>query len=440
MRVAVLTEVGQVHLDVPAEVPVAEVAAELAARTGLGSPARLHHLTGEALDPDQGLSAQTDPGGLLVLRQAAAPAAVDDSWAWRWEPPVSGTLAGGFAVLLPGCVGALALLAATADGLLPRALTGLAMIAGGAVLAGWALVRGRRWVGWGRLYLAATLVGAGSGLAFHSWPVALAGALAVAGLAALSDVARWALVPLVVGVGALGAAGWSVRQAPLAVVAGVGVVASVAAALLVARHPAGLDRLRDSGRRRAAPPAETALLVADVRRRNALLLAAAGVVATGSATALAMAVPWGVLGVTPAVLTWWLLGRGSSRLVGSVARSVAVLLATGAVVAALAWWPQTRAWLGVVLVVGACAGAVRYRLPSEEPASGGAALSALSAVDRPVGRSTLGSAAPSVVAEWLAGVSSFAVAPATAAVVLHGLVAQGQPVFGGLLSGWSPPW
>lgn len=366
MRMSVLTEAGQLHLDVAAGVSATEVAAEVAERSGLGGPVRLHRVTGEALDPDRGLTTQAEPGALLVLRGEAAHPPGAAAWPWGWEPEWSVGIGRQATLVAAGAVGCAAVIAGADAGAFPVRLVAAALLVAALAMAGALVLRPPGALGWASANLAAIWAGGGVALIADGGS-ADAGSLVTLVAIALLVVGGqdgWGLLPLAALSLAVGVAEWCAHAMALEQAAGLGLVVAVGGTMLTGSRPYGLGALEGSG----SPASSTglALRVAELRRRHAWALAAWGVVGALSGWALTVLLPWGVVPAGLAAVAWWELGAGTHLAhIRLAVRAPAVALGAGSAGLALWGWPWSRPWVGSLVIVGVLVAALAQP-PSRE--------------------------------------------------------------------------
>lgn len=345
MRVSVLTDAGQVHLDVAEGVAAAEIADEVSRRSGGSTPARLHRVTGEALDPDQGLTAQTAPGALLVLRPADGTGLdIDPDVPAPWVTTVRDIPTRPALALLVGSVGAIALLAATLDESLPRQPVALGLLLAGLALSGVELVRPPAAGSWVTAHLAVVVAACGAAAFTTSrpvWGAAVAGIL-TCGLLALGGRASGELLPVLTVAVAVGIAELCRAWVTAAESAGIGLVLCLAGVLMIGRRPLGIEAVSPRSVRQPV----------GLWRRNSLVILAVGVLSAVCAAVLLDQVAWALLPVLLAAAVWWSLGWGievpSQRWLW---RTPGGSLAALSVLIAPIRWPETRAVLGLSLLV-----------------------------------------------------------------------------------------
>jgi hypothetical protein len=124
--------------------------------------------------------------------------------------------------------------------------------------------------------------------------------------------------------------------------AGIGLVLCLAAVLMIGRRPLGLASVSPRSDRQPV----------GLWRRNSLVILALGVLSAVCAAVLLHQVAWGLLPVLLAAAVWWSLGSGievpSQRWLW---RTPGGSLAALSVLIAPIRWPETRAALGLSLLV-----------------------------------------------------------------------------------------
>lgn len=392
-----LTEAGQVNLEVAEAVATAEVADEVSRRMGLPSGSRVHRLTGEALEADQGLTAQVTAGSLLVL-QSVGGSRLDPfglhRWVWRgWEngsgegqrEPAGDAGSTGLAWPTAGCALAAVVAGAAAVGLGAAHAGGapalfLIMVAVG-LLAG-SLRSGSAWSSLSGCAVAACASAAGA--EFSPERALLGGAVgclaAVALVVVVSPSSVWPMLPVAAAGLALGglalAAGSSANlfsagpsggsPAQVLWAAALALLVGLLCVLTVARHPPGLSGVRralDESTTTASASGQLAAMwvaIVAARLRCAWILAALGVVNLVACGVIVRHTPVGVVAAVASGGAWVLLScelvavEPRLALRGGGLGAIAV-----AVIATLIWWPADRLPVGAVLVLAGALGVLR---------------------------------------------------------------------------------